>query len=149
MASRSNTAALATRPLLTPVNSRRDSKKKASAEKKRRRAVDSLSAVDAARRLEFEDSSTGPSLFVAGSEKSAGNEKVGSLSLTPETSPRGRRLKGDRAGRSERSERRVSPDLPFNLVTGDPAGTSPSQGLPTVAPTNFLSLFLRQCRLLG
>ena len=32
------------------------------------------------------------------------------------------------------------PDLPFNLVTREPAGASPSQDLPAVAPTNSLSL---------
>ena len=105
---------------------------------KRRRAVDSLSAVDAARQLNFfEDSLTDPSLFVVGSEKSPNNERVGSKTPTPDT---GRRLKGDRARLIERSERRVSPDLPFNLVTGESAGTGPSHALPTAEPGNTLSL---------
>ena len=32
------------------------------------------------------------------------------------------------------------PDLPLNLVTSEPAGAGPPQGLPPVAPTNSLSL---------
>lgn len=124
-----NTTAAAATKAPAAAGGARTNKRKTAA-KRRRQQKAALAALEAAShaasRGELESSAADRSVAAVGPDGSPVNRKTPAAAGSPGTSPAGLLQNRSLPRKAPVSRRLVSPDLPFNLITGDPAGSAPS-----------------------